>query len=618
MYLSVQSIVHAIERLKQINPFYGITYLACKKKKIPIGNKIKFSMDNLTKEFMNDNHKLCLESQYYFQPYKSNDRKKEWVNSRYPSTGLQSINTQTFSDAFIHPIGSQYWGWKNNYIDILAEKLEGNLLPALELGIWFFRSEEWPDNTTTQNIVDKFFAYFDLNNEEREKLFSFSEKTLFFDIYSQKSPINWVQLNVFISAPPDAEPPHGAKLSFIKTENMGPMSQLSMEPSERLNLITGDNGLGKTFLLDCSWFALTGKWLETPVYPIGLIETTNAIISYEITGSSGKPLKKTLIFDKKKSVWIHDDRLLISGLFIYARVDGSYAIWDTLKQNQNIQTQKKILFSKSEIWDGATGCIEGVVRDWVNWQRIGREEFKILKSVLEKMSPPDLGVLTPGQIIRTINDVRDIPTINHHYGNIPIIYASAGVKRIITLAYLIVWAWTEHKKYADLQNQPIENRMVIIIDEIEEHLHPKWQRVILPALLSIQSALSKQLEIQFIVSTHSPLILASSETYFDNQKDSLYNIILEEKTAQVSMSEIEFIKYGQINSWLTSPIFNLGHARSKEAEEAINRAKELQEQNNPKKDEVCAVHNVLLKTLAQQDSFWPRWIYFAEKNGLKK
>jgi hypothetical protein len=51
MYLSVQDIVLAIERLKQINPFYGITYLACKRKKIPIGDTINFSMDNLTKKF---------------------------------------------------------------------------------------------------------------------------------------------------------------------------------------------------------------------------------------------------------------------------------------------------------------------------------------------------------------------------------------------------------------------------------------------------------------------------------------------------------------------------------------------------------------------------------------
>ena len=33
-----------------------------------------------------------------------------------------------------------------------------------------------------------------------------------------------------------------------------------MELAPRLNVITGDNGLGKSFLLDVIWWALTRKW----------------------------------------------------------------------------------------------------------------------------------------------------------------------------------------------------------------------------------------------------------------------------------------------------------------------------------------------------------------------
>lgn len=35
---------------------------------------------------------------------------------------------------------------------------------------------------------------------------------------------------------------------------------MEMELGTRLNLITGDNGLGKSFLLDVAWWALTRKW----------------------------------------------------------------------------------------------------------------------------------------------------------------------------------------------------------------------------------------------------------------------------------------------------------------------------------------------------------------------
>jgi DNA repair exonuclease SbcCD ATPase subunit len=49
-------------------------------------------------------------------------------------------------------------------------------------------------------------------------------------------------------------------LEYLRLENVGPASSMEMEVSPRLNLITGNNGLGKSFLLDVAWWALTRKW----------------------------------------------------------------------------------------------------------------------------------------------------------------------------------------------------------------------------------------------------------------------------------------------------------------------------------------------------------------------
>jgi predicted ATP-binding protein involved in virulence len=81
--------------------------------------------------------------------------------------------------------------------------------------------------------------------------------------------------------------------------------------------------------------------------------------------------------------------------------------------------------------------------------------------------------------------------------------------------------------------------MIILIDEIEAHLHPKWQRTILPALLEIQKYLSNELEIQFFVSTHSPLVLASVETCFDEQTDRLFHLKQNYSKHNQKISEIE-------------------------------------------------------------------------------
>ncbi len=49
-------------------------------------------------------------------------------------------------------------------------------------------------------------------------------------------------------------------LKHLKLENVGPSSAMELEFGERLNLITGDNGLGKSFLLDIAWWSMTRKW----------------------------------------------------------------------------------------------------------------------------------------------------------------------------------------------------------------------------------------------------------------------------------------------------------------------------------------------------------------------
>lgn len=49
----------------------------------------------------------------------------------------------------------------------------------------------------------------------------------------------------------------------------------------------------------------------------------------------------------------------------------------------------------------------------------------------------------------------------------------------------------------------LDSHGVVLIDEVELHLHPNWQRNILPALTNVFP------NIQFIVSTHSPQVIAS-------------------------------------------------------------------------------------------------------------
>ena len=79
---------------------------------------------------------------------------------------------------------------------------------------------------------------------------------------------------------------------------------------------------------------------------------------------------------------------------------------------------------------------------------------------------------------------------------------SDGEKAIITLIADIAYNLSIAKDFVS-SNDFLNSPGIVIIDEIETHLHPKWQREILPILSKIFP------NIQFFVATHSPQVVAS-------------------------------------------------------------------------------------------------------------
>ena len=158
------------------------------------------------------------------------------------------------------------------------------------------------------------------------------------------------------------------------------------------------------------------------------------------------------------------------------------------------------VFSPNEIWDGLElpnekgWLCNGLIRDWALWQTEGGRRFDLLKKVLAALSPSEEEKLAPGNLTRiSIKDVRDVPTIKMPYKQeVPVINASSAIKRILALAYLLVWAWEEHLQAAKISRKKITNQIILLVDEIEAHLHPTWQRRIIPALITAMDSLSQQ------------------------------------------------------------------------------------------------------------------------------
>jgi hypothetical protein len=241
-----------------------------------------------------------------------------------------------------------------------------------------------------------------------------------------------------------------------------------------------------------------------------------------------------------------------------------------------------------------------------------REHYNALMACLRILSPSQEEILTPGEPKRiSVRDSRDFPTLRIFGSEVPVVLASAGIQRIIAFAYILVWAWQEHLANSEITRRRPQRRIVLIVDEIEAHLHPRWQRTIVPALIDVVSQLEVSVTPQLHIATHSPMIMASAETIFDEDGDDLHHLKLERQN--VILEELPFIKRGRADLWLMSDVFGLGQPRSLPAEHAINEAKHLQLSNNPSPEAVREVNARLLRYLAPDDEFWPRWRFFAEK-----
>ncbi len=426
-------------------------------------------------------------------------------------------------------------------------------------------------------------------------------------------------------------------INHLKLTGVGPAQQMEMSFRDRLNIFTGDNGLGKSFLLDVVWWALTRSWPAelNPAVQAGRKARPGVgkegSIEVKLKGAS-KGIGLTSTYDRMLEKWtLPAGRPAKVGLVIYAMVDGSIAVWDPArnywkgdksdKVREREGSQPAYVFTQSEIWngqqvDGNRTCM-GFISDFSDvdfyhgpW---GMEALQKVLAALSAGSGCDMS-FGPAMRMSANSDIK-MPTINMPYtenGSVPLPHVSSAVKRVLSLAYSLVWAWRSHLAVCgEVQGAQPTNRVVFMVDEIEAHLHPRWQRVILPALLKALESLTGA-EVQLIVSTHSPLVMASCEDFFGEERDAWFDLDLvpgskENEPSRVQLTQRLFLKWGEVGAWLRSNAFDLSSDRSLESEKLILAASRLINSADASLEEVRRMDEDLSGQLGDADPFIVRW-----------
>jgi AAA domain, putative AbiEii toxin, Type IV TA system len=450
-------------------------------------------------------------------------------------------------------------------------------------------------------------------------------------------------------------------LKRLLLENVGPAPRMELDLGSRLNIITGDNGLGKSFLLDVAWFVYTHHWPAdiNPKLTVGLkinSESESPRINADIL--HGETLwEQNFIMGPGRALMSLDGLGNHNQLAIYLMADGSCCIFDPYRNipqhEEEVDTlPSAFIFSPYEILHGLLdpndpkiSLCEGLVRDLASWQKQNGGAFIALNNVLKQLSPDPNSPIKAGKLTRiSVRDSKDMPTIDFgEQADVAIVHASSSMKRIVSFAYLLVWAWEEHLKAARYRRSEPLRDILFLIDEVDAHLHPSWQRKIVPTLLGVVEALligmvnsglsddrwhldkAKELmgkvNVQIMTTTHSPLVMASLEPHFDAEKDKWFDLDLVRKKGtkpKVVLTDRPFEKMGDSEDWLTSDAFDLNSTRSIEAEKVLEKASIALSDEEFDARKAKRLYAELIKVLPAEDLFWTRWNMIGKKKGWWK
>lgn len=127
---------------------------------------------------------------------------------------------------------------------------------------------------------------------------------------------------------------------------------------------------------------------------------------------------------------------------------------------------------------------------------------------------------------------------------------SEGYRSIVIFVADLLYRLSSGKNTSNT-NDPKLAKGVVLVDEIDLHLHPKWQRVIIKRLRSLFP------NIQFFFTTHSPTIIQGASD------DSLiFRVYKENGDTKVSDPFLrKDLNHLMINTLLTSPLFGLDDSR---------------------------------------------------------
>jgi predicted ATP-binding protein involved in virulence len=415
------------------------------------------------------------------------------------------------------------------------------------------------------------------------------------------------------------------RIDKIQIENFKNFEKLEVEFEKGVNLFVGSNGSGKTSILEAINVALGGFFsLQEQKMQRGIdisearIVTVNGelmrIPKTSITAYSeiiDKPWtrnfnSKTKNNDLKfvKPAGVYGKNILESFYETNYNVAPLIAYYSTKRLfRDSYQSSKQKYDPLAGRRNGYLQClkdsaIKDTLLDWLGSSVTTRatkqiKGVELIDMVLENVDKAIVKTLIYFNEDLLAEDIKIYQEVKFDYDvflqlkpdfALPVNYYSDGFRNLIYLIIDIIWRASQLNPWLTLEQLAEHQSGCVTIDEIDLHLHPKWQAKTIGILQQLLP------NVQFFITTHSPTVVANFKEREDVNKNSIDCLFILDNNVLSKVSSSYFGK--DINSVLENPMG--GNMRAKEVTELLSRFYAIAENPNSTQEELDSLSEIAI------------------------
>lgn len=317
------------------------------------------------------------------------------------------------------------------------------------------------------------------------------------------------------------------KLKTLKIKDIGGISCLNIENTHpQMNIICGPNGIGKTTILDCIGHTFTDN--HSHIIKKNAKAQRGFFTSIILNDEGVEIEKKEIdidIFHPTESLYIQGFSNL-SKKFIFLKTDRSFGY-------QNLDSIKKD--EKKDNYQIAGQAAHGIAYYDIKGWFVHRHLYSAHKNALKpeqinnfELAKKCFSILNKHFLFSHVDPNENEIMVSTPSGVIFYEYLSSGFKSIISILFGIIKEIELRFKEPCCHAQDFNG--IILIDEVELHLHPEWQERVSSVLKEVFPFA------QFFITTHSPHVV---QTALQGEV-----IALERKDNEVIKRELHMGEYG--------------------------------------------------------------------------